>query len=151
MLSFANLTMSILLILFTFLHNAITLPQSCKKKQNSTLFLILVIRCDPLEAPRRGNIECSNDNVYQSVCRHSCNTGYTLLGSEIQECRQNGKWSNSMPNCRSKKYFFSCCCGCITFLAAVAFIIVNVVVVVEVVVTLCCSFAFCHYCFLLLL
>ena len=44
---------------------------------------------------------------YGTRLAFSCDSGYTLLGSDVITCGGGGGWSHDIPTCRSKK----CCCS----------------------------------------
>ena len=62
-----------------------------------------VVNCQPLSAPVNGNITGSGLSP-QSKRSFSCNTGYTLQGSENRTCQDDGQWSGTNTTCASKAF-----------------------------------------------
>lgn len=80
--------------------------ESCKCKsgfrsnENSTCDVITCPKVLPLQ---NGYFvkkkECST--VLNSACGVRCNVGYTLVGSSIRLCQEDGTWSGQEPSCQS--------------------------------------------------
>lgn len=67
-----------------------------------------VLRCPVLYAPPNGKLhDYSCGNMYGSVCRIECNTGFTLKGSKLRKCdkRNNHEvyWTGAPTICQSKR------------------------------------------------
>ena len=64
-------------------------------KLGSTLCLS-VVKCTALSKINNGNVTCSSgdDKVlsYEDTCSITCDTGYTLTGSDTRMCRSDGSW-----------------------------------------------------------
>ena len=60
--------------------------------------LVLIVQCIPLGAPSNGMANCSG-NLFEDVCKFSCNPGYELNGSETRVCMYNGEWSGTTAMC----------------------------------------------------
>ncbi|XP_020621701.1 sushi repeat-containing protein SRPX-like [Orbicella faveolata] len=66
---------------------------------------VQVLRCPVLYAPPNGKLHnYSCGNVYGSVCRIECNTGFTLKGSSVRKCdkRNNNEvyWTGTPTRCQ---------------------------------------------------
>ena len=46
-------------------------------------------------------MRCSEANYFQSECRFSCETGYSLVGEAVSICTRSGQWSDDIPVCQS--------------------------------------------------
>ncbi|CAK8692977.1 unnamed protein product [Clavelina lepadiformis] len=67
----------------------------------------LKIRCRPShDHPTNGGVTCTDSNKIESVCRFTCNEGYSLIGSPDSHCEDDfdddseGRWSSLAPTCR---------------------------------------------------
>ena len=73
-----------------------------------------------------GDINCTATNLLGSVCSHSCNEGFLLVGQNQTTCVKTGldraRWSPAAPICSSKLDLF--CCQNI-FLAKISFLLEN--------------------------
>ena len=49
--------------------------------------------------PAGGTVDASV-TTYQSVATFSCNTGYTLQGSDTLTCQDDTTWDNAPPTCQ---------------------------------------------------
>ncbi|XP_062920061.1 L-selectin-like isoform X1 [Mobula hypostoma] len=62
------------------------------------------VRCDVPKLPAKGYQNCSHpggDFTFRSVCVYSCAEGFSLVGSERQQCESSGKWSSPVPTCEA--------------------------------------------------
>ncbi|XP_072130143.1 E-selectin-like isoform X2 [Mobula birostris] len=62
------------------------------------------VRCDVPKLPANGYQNCSHpggDFTFRSVCVYSCAGGFSLVGSERQQCESSGKWSSPVPTCEA--------------------------------------------------
>ncbi|XP_028273444.1 sushi domain-containing protein 2-like [Parambassis ranga] len=59
-----------------------------------------VLSCGWLAPPSNGEKEGTN-YLQGAKVKFSCNEGYTLQGSEVRICQNNGLWSGEAPSCRS--------------------------------------------------
>uniref|UniRef100_H2Y785 Sushi domain-containing protein n=1 Tax=Ciona savignyi TaxID=51511 RepID=H2Y785_CIOSA len=65
-------------------------------------------QCFPATPPLNGDVQCSDDSNYGSVCHITCNPGFelnvddTVTGYE-RRCDANARWTNSQPSCRMVK------------------------------------------------
>ncbi|CBY06819.1 unnamed protein product [Oikopleura dioica] len=51
------------------------------------------------EQPRHGSVQCSAGGDFGSVCSFTCDSGYSLVGSETRVCEADHAWSGSQPYC----------------------------------------------------
>ncbi|XP_071847584.1 uncharacterized protein [Apostichopus japonicus] len=62
--------------------------------------------CGAITAIANGNVACSHDNIYGSICSFECSNGYELSGATSIVCDRegdssiNGFWSANPPSCR---------------------------------------------------
>ena len=66
------------------------------------------MKCQELSKFDNGNITCSlgDDGMYsyEDTCSVTCNSGFTLSGSDTRTCLSNGSWSDMDSACdRGKK------------------------------------------------
>ena len=56
-----------------------------------------------------GQINCTNNNYYESNCYYKCNEGYKITGNSERKCivDENGiiSWNNDQPICTSSYTF----------------------------------------------
>ena len=65
--------------------------------------LVKVVDCGPLTAPDNGQANTSCGTTFGSTVTYTCNTGYTLSGSESGTCEDNGMWTVLIsPICESE-------------------------------------------------
>ena len=65
------------------------------------MFVVAVVDCGVLPAPRNGQVEMSGTSVADKAS-YSCNSGFMLMGSRMRSCLDNGQWSETAPTCESK-------------------------------------------------
>jgi len=51
--------------------------------------------CPPLMDPDNGKVDCSDGGT----CTFTCDTGFTLSGSAVRTCQEDGTWSGTQPTC----------------------------------------------------
>ncbi|XP_078687224.1 uncharacterized protein LOC144919610 [Branchiostoma floridae x Branchiostoma belcheri] len=56
------------------------------------------VGCAPLSLSH-GSVSCTNQALYGSQCRVSCDTGYYLTAPTTLLCHNNGSWNASTPRC----------------------------------------------------
>ncbi|CAH1240004.1 SVEP1 [Branchiostoma lanceolatum] len=69
------------------------------------------IECPGLAQPSDGQRACVTSDgqqatgtfPYETTCTFTCNQGYTLQGSKVRRCLQEGKWDGSKAKCLVKK------------------------------------------------
>jgi len=57
------------------------------------------VQCSSLIAPINGEINCSEDNFFNSNCEINCNIGYELQGSPLRKCTEMKIWTGSPSVC----------------------------------------------------
>ncbi|XP_062437385.1 P-selectin-like isoform X3 [Rhea pennata] len=65
-----------------------------------------VVTCPVLSAPDQGELSCSHlhgNFSFGSTCTFSCQTGFTLMGSQSRECTTTGDWTGQPPQCEAIK------------------------------------------------
>lgn len=61
--------------------------------------LIYIVQCPQLP---NGTIKCLNGStigMYEDTCTFSCDDGFQLRGSHLEECLDTGKWSGANATC----------------------------------------------------
>ena len=65
------------------------------------------MKCQELLKFDNGNVTCSvgDDGIssYEDTCTVTCNSGYTLTGSDTKMCLSNGSWSSMDTVCERGK------------------------------------------------
>ena len=62
-----------------------------------------VVDCGPLTNPDNGQVNTSNGTTFGSLATYTCDTGYTLSGSESRTCEDSGVWAVlTSPICESE-------------------------------------------------
>ncbi|XP_059143930.1 uncharacterized protein LOC131931220 [Physella acuta] len=59
----------------------------------------VVKSCTVMVAPSNGQVTCSNENIFGSVCSIKCDSGYQLDGDVISQCLGDQTWSGHQPTC----------------------------------------------------
>ena len=70
-----------------------------------TLYLlpyVVVTNWGPLTDPDNGQVDTSPGTTFGSTATYTCDTGYTLSGSQTRTCGENGNWTSSEPICQGK-------------------------------------------------
>ena len=62
-------------------------------------FYITAINCGPLTDPDNGQVDTSSGTIFGSTATYTCDTGYTLSGSQTRTCGADGMWTLSEPFC----------------------------------------------------
>uniref|UniRef100_H2Y7G0 Uncharacterized protein n=1 Tax=Ciona savignyi TaxID=51511 RepID=H2Y7G0_CIOSA len=57
--------------------------------------------CAAITSIRNGNVECTNNFKFRSVCRFRCENGYQLSGPVAARCNANLQWSSETPVCQA--------------------------------------------------
>ena len=72
------------------------------------LFSLLVIDCGSLDEPENGFVSLSGTEVGDTAT-YSCKPGFVLEGEgeNMRVCTCFGKWTGSVPECRSMYYKFN--------------------------------------------
>lgn len=62
----------------------------------------LVLKCQKLTVPEHGYFVKRKpcDTVRYTACGIRCEVGYTLTGTSIRLCQNNGTWSGDSPSCQ---------------------------------------------------
>ena len=66
-----------------------------------TMCFCFSVECPVLSSPSNGT-KSGSEVTHLSVVTFSCNTGYTLGGSDSRTCRADGSWSGNTTSCTSK-------------------------------------------------
>ena len=70
---------------------------------NIMYFCIYVVKCSAFSMIEDGVVVCSlgDDGVssYEDTCNFTCNSGYTLTGSDTKICLNDGSWSGTESSC----------------------------------------------------
>lgn len=61
--------------------------------------LCALISCGPVRSPQNGRVDCSEGDLYNSVCTTTCSVGYELSGSKSRTCLDSKSWSGNEPAC----------------------------------------------------
>nr|CAB3266734.1 sushi, von Willebrand factor type A, EGF and pentraxin domain-containing protein 1 [Phallusia mammillata] len=69
-----------------------------------TLGYCVKIACEAYDSLTNGGMECSEENLFLSICEFRCNSGYEMEGSSSSVCQANKSWTAPMPDC----YKISC-------------------------------------------
>lgn len=65
--------------------------------------LLPVLQCPVLAPPENGYfVRNTCNNVVNAACGVRCNPGYTLKGSSIRMCGENGEWTGWNARCVSQ-------------------------------------------------
>ena len=62
----------------------------------------IVIDCGPLTDPDNGRVYTSPGTIFGNIATYTCDTGYTLSGSQSRSCGADGNWTFSEPLCERK-------------------------------------------------
>ena len=60
----------------------------------------IVKDCGPLTDPHNGQVDTSSGTTFERIAAYTCDTGYTLSGSQSRTCGTDGMWTSSEPTCR---------------------------------------------------
>ena len=63
---------------------------------------IKVVNCGPLTNPDNGLVDTFVGTIFGSTATYTCDTGYTLSGSQSRNCGADGNWTSSEPFCQGK-------------------------------------------------
>ena len=58
------------------------------------------VNCGLLTDPTNGQVDTSSGTTFGSTATYTCDTGYTLSGSQSRTCRADGNWTSTEPLCR---------------------------------------------------
>ena len=68
----------------------------------------LVIQCEE-RSLSNGQVNCTNNSFYESICSYTCDKGYILTGDLVAKCVLTGdeivNWNNEIPACTSEYKF----------------------------------------------
>ncbi|KAL4229789.1 hypothetical protein ACF0H5_010180 [Mactra antiquata] len=54
--------------------------------------------CESITPPNNGSVTTSSNGTFTTVI-YSCDTGFTMNGSDLSVCLSNGSWSTDQPSC----------------------------------------------------
>ena len=57
------------------------------------------VDCGSLINPINGLVDTSSRTTFGSTATYTCDTGYTLSGSQSRTCGADGNWTSSEPFC----------------------------------------------------
>nr|XP_039263036.1 uncharacterized protein LOC120339059 isoform X1 [Styela clava] len=60
------------------------------------------IQCPAIGANENSAVSCSAGIDFQSVCKFTCDTGYTMVGSASSVCTADKTWGSEPPTCERK-------------------------------------------------
>lgn len=63
-----------------------------------------VVTCPALQSPPNGErLGCTGTvtEIYNTICRFSCHSGYKIFGSTTRTCRESGSWSGQEFHCEA--------------------------------------------------
>ena len=66
--------------------------------------IVFTALCDTLTIPTGASVEVVFD-VTKSIATYLCETGSTINGPSSVECRDDGTWNTSAPNCGQYMYY----------------------------------------------
>ena len=61
---------------------------------------IKVVNCGSLTNPDNGQVDTFVGTTFGSTATYTCDTGYTLSGSQTRTCGADGLWTSSEPFCQ---------------------------------------------------
>ena len=61
----------------------------------------VAVDCGSLSDPSNGAVDTSSGTTFMRTATYTCNTGYTLTGSNTRTCQADTDWSGSEPACDS--------------------------------------------------
>ena len=64
-------------------------------------YIFFLSDCQMLSGPTNGSVSYGN-TTYLSVATYTCDTGFTLNGTENRTCQADGAWSDLSPTCQIK-------------------------------------------------
>ena len=67
------------------------------------IIAITVINCGSLNDPDNGQVDSSSGTTFGSTATYTCDTGYTLSGSQSRTCGTDGSWTFQSPSCLGEK------------------------------------------------
>ena len=67
--------------------------------------IFLVNDCGPLNHPDNGQVDASSGTTFGSTATYTCDTGYTLSGSQSRTCGADGMWTSTQTYCEGNHIF----------------------------------------------
>ena len=81
-----------------------TLNKSLAVQGSTTTYLVFLplsaVDCGALLSPTNGQVNHTAGTTLGTTATYSCNTGYSLQGSNSRTCQATGMWSGSPPTCQ---------------------------------------------------
>lgn len=75
------------------------------KVNGTNLTLYFPVTCPELGTLDNGEIKCTDDNIYGSICKFRCNEGFFMIGEKVATCETDFKWSSPVPVCQACKQY----------------------------------------------
>ena len=73
---------------------------SCRSPITYLISLTMkVVNCGHLINPDHGQVDTSSGTTFGSTAIYTCDTGYSLSGSQTSTCGADGMWIPSKPLC----------------------------------------------------
>ncbi|XP_052786198.1 sushi, von Willebrand factor type A, EGF and pentraxin domain-containing protein 1-like [Mya arenaria] len=66
---------------------------------NDTMPKCTLVDCGPVTAPVNGSVVINGGTTFHQVANYSCELGFTLIGTDLRVCLENGTWNESEPGC----------------------------------------------------
>ena len=68
----------------------------------------IAVNCGVLTNPTNGQVNTSSRTTFGSTGAYTCDTGYSLSGSQTRTCGADGNWTSSEPICEGWQAMSTC-------------------------------------------